>query len=124
MAIGPIGNLDYVVLPCRDIDRAVTFYRDVIGLRVEEHRPDWVNLRVGSSILALRRRRTDVPVPLDGVAQLSFRVPPSRLDACQRELAAHGVEIERGPVDLPSWGHRALFFRDPDGNLLEIYAEV
>jgi len=27
------------------------------------------------------------------------------------------------PQDQP-WGHRTLFFRDPDGNVLEIYAEI
>ena len=28
------------------------------------------------------------------------------------------------PRDIPAWGHRALFFRDPEGNVIEIYAEV
>ncbi|WP_436437827.1 VOC family protein, partial [Enterococcus faecium] len=27
------------------------------------------------------------------------------------------------PTDRP-FGHRTLFFRDPDGNLLEVYAEI
>jgi catechol 2,3-dioxygenase-like lactoylglutathione lyase family enzyme len=27
------------------------------------------------------------------------------------------------PTDQP-WGHRTLFFRDPDGNVLEIYADI
>ncbi len=29
----------------------------------------------------------------------------------------------RGPSDLPAWRHRTLFFRDPEGNIIEIYAE-
>jgi hypothetical protein len=29
----------------------------------------------------------------------------------------------RAPTDQP-FGHRTLFFRDPDGNVLEIYAEI
>jgi len=28
------------------------------------------------------------------------------------------------PKDLPSWRHRTLFFRDPEGNITEIYAEI
>jgi hypothetical protein len=29
----------------------------------------------------------------------------------------------KGPTDLPDWRHRALFFRDPEDNIIEIYAE-
>jgi len=34
-----------------------------------------------------------------------------------------GVPILRGPTDLPDWRHRTLFFRDPEDNIIEIYAE-
>ena len=40
-----------------------------------------------------------------------------------RMLKERGVEIIAGPTDQP-FGHRTLFFRDPDGNVLEIYAEI
>ena len=39
------------------------------------------------------------------------------------ELAAKGVAFEMPVTDQP-FGHRTLFFRDPDGNVLEIYAEI
>ena len=55
--------------------------------------------------------------------QLAFRVPPPAVDACHAELVAKGVPIVRGPTDLPDWRHRALFFRDPEANVIEIYAE-
>jgi glyoxylase I family protein len=123
VAIRDATNLDYVVLPCRALEGSVSFYTDVIGLAIVERRPGWVNFRVGSSILALRRRSTDEEISSDAMAQIAFRVPPSRLDHCHQELLAHGVAIERGPIELPSWGHRAMFFRDPEGHLLELYAE-
>jgi catechol 2,3-dioxygenase-like lactoylglutathione lyase family enzyme len=50
-------------------------------------------------------------------------VSPTALDACHAELVAKGVAILRKPTDLPAWRHRTLFFRDPEGNLIEIYAE-
>jgi lactoylglutathione lyase len=50
-------------------------------------------------------------------------VPPAAIDACHAELIARGVVILRAPTDRPSWRHRTLFFRDPEGNLIEIYAE-
>jgi lactoylglutathione lyase len=34
------------------------------------------------------------------------------------------VEVLSPPKDLPNWRHRTLFFRDPEGNIIEIYAEI
>ena len=45
------------------------------------------------------------------------------VDACAEEFAAAGVQMVFTPTDQP-FGHRTLFIRDPDGNVLEIYAEI
>jgi lactoylglutathione lyase len=55
--------------------------------------------------------------------QLAFRVAPSEVVSCAAVLAERGARIISGPIDQP-FGHRTLFFRDPDGNVLEIYAEI
>ena len=39
------------------------------------------------------------------------------------QLQARGVEILEPPASQ-SWGHRTLFFRDPENNVLEIYADI
>lgn len=62
-------------------------------------------------------------MPAVAAVQLAFRVAPPEVDACHAELVARGVTIDRGPVDLPAWRHRALFFRDPEDNIVEVYAE-
>jgi glyoxylase I family protein len=56
--------------------------------------------------------------------QLAFRVAPPEIDEIQAELAAAGINLMGPRRDIPAWGHRALFFRDPEGNVIEIYAEV
>jgi catechol 2,3-dioxygenase-like lactoylglutathione lyase family enzyme len=131
MGIGSIRNIDYVVLLCEDIARARKFYLDVMKLRIERETPRWVSFHVGSGLLCLRPRTLegvfqDGPggVPGSASVQLAFRVSPPEIDECQTELAAHGVELMGPPRDIPSWGHRAIFFRDPEGNVIEIYAEV
>lgn len=130
MAIGAISNLDYVILLCQRMAKTREFYLDVMKFPLEMDRPNWVSFRVGSGLLTLRPRgtlhgMTDGPA-VDGSAciQLAFRVPPRAVEECHQELIANGVEILSPPKDLPSWRHRTLFFRDPEGNIIEIYAEI
>ena len=131
MGLGSIRNLDYVVLLCEDLVRARQFYLDVMKFRLERETPRWVSFHVGSSLLCLRPRSLegvfqDGPGAPPGSAsvQLAFRVAPSEIDEIQAELAAAGVDLLGPPRDIPAWGHRAIFFRDPEGNVIEIYAEV
>ncbi|WP_227268704.1 VOC family protein [Roseobacter weihaiensis] len=56
--------------------------------------------------------------------QLAFRVPPAAIIEWHETLRAYGVEILRGPTEIPDWRHETLFFRDPEGNILELYAEI
>ena len=66
----------------------------------------------------------DAPTPARALSvQLAFRVTPGQVDQCADTLRGKGVAIESEPTDQP-WGHRTLFFRDPDGNVLEIYADI
>lgn len=131
MGLGSIRNLDYVVLLCEDLDRARRFYLEVMKFRIERETPRWVSFHVGSGLLCLRPRSLegtfrDGPGAPAGSAsvQLAFRVAPPEIDQVQAELAAAGVDLMGPPRDIPAWGHRALFFRDPEGNVIEIYAEV
>jgi catechol 2,3-dioxygenase-like lactoylglutathione lyase family enzyme len=48
---------------------------------------------------------------------------PGEVDECAQALRDKGVELLHPPTDQP-WGHRTLFFRDRDGNVLEIYADI
>lgn len=130
MGINSIRNLDYVVLLCEDLVRARQFYLDVMKFRIERETPRWVSFHVGSGLLCLRPRTLE-GVFQDGPGasgsasvQLAFRVSPPEIDECQAELAAKGIELMGPPRDIPSWGHRAIFFRDTERNVIEIYAEV
>jgi glyoxylase I family protein len=131
MGLGSIRNLDYVVLLCDDLARARQFYLDVMKFRLERETPRWVSFHVGSGLLCLRPAQSrrclpDGPGAPEGSAsvQLAFRVAPPEIDEIQAELAAAGINLMGPRRDIPAWGHRALFFRDPEGNVIEIYAEV
>lgn len=130
MSLKDIHNCDYVVLLCTDMLKTRTFYEEVMGFPLEYDSETWVSFRIGATLLTLRPRGPapawdDGPaIPGSASVQLAFRVPPPAVDTCHDELVAKGVPIVRPPTDLPSWRHRTLFFKDPENNVIEIYAEV
>ena len=124
----PIRSLDYTVIFARQMPAMREFYGAVLGFPLHrELGPSWIEFRIGSNILALTERGAmfDDPSPPVGALslQLAFRVAPGEVATCAETLRQRGVDIISGPTDRP-FGHRTLFFRDPDGNVLEIYAEI
>jgi catechol 2,3-dioxygenase-like lactoylglutathione lyase family enzyme len=124
----PIRSIDYTVIYARQMAAMRAFYAETLGFALHrELSPRWIEFRVGSNILALTQHggRFDDPAPPQGALslQLAFRVAPDEVTSCARVLVERGVSIVEGPTDQP-FGHRTLFFRDPDGNVLEIYAEI
>lgn len=126
--IGAIRNLDYVFLLCDDLERMAGFYADVFAFAPQEVQPGrMVEFRVGSMLLGLRKRGRAYdgpPVPeCSAAVQLSFRVPPADLDIAFETLVAKGVHVIEPPTDQ-HWPHRTIYFRDPENNILEIFADI
>jgi len=123
-----IQSIDYTVIFVRDMAAMRRFYEDVLCFPLSrELSPGWIEYQIGGNTLALARpSRTavDAPTPVGSASvQLAFKVSPSEVDQCTDELVRHGITLISPPTDQ-SFGHRTLFFRDPDGNLLEVYAEI
>jgi catechol 2,3-dioxygenase-like lactoylglutathione lyase family enzyme len=123
-----IRALDYTILFARDWAAMRMFYAEVMRFDVYHELADnWIEFRVGGNILALAKPGLIVPdqPPPAGVAsvQLAFRVRREEVDAAEAALRADGVTIV-SPATDQRWGHRTMFFRDPGGNLLEIYADI
>ena len=103
------------------------FYRRVFDFEVDSESETSLALRAGSVLLGLRKRTREydgrgVRAELPGV-QIAFLVEPDEVQPCYEQLVALGVEILDPPTDQPR-GHRTVYFADPEGNVLEIYAEI
>jgi catechol 2,3-dioxygenase-like lactoylglutathione lyase family enzyme len=127
-ALQAIRAIDYTVIFVRDMAAMRRFYKDVLGFPLlRELSPAWIEYRVGDNTLALARPRltaADAPTPNGSASlQLAFRVSAPEVDQCADELERRGVTLLSPPTDQV-FGHRTLFFRDPDGNLLEVFAEI
>ena len=127
-AFEAIQAIDYTVIFVRDMTAMRRFYEDILGFRlVRELSPGWIEYQVGGNTLALARPNLtaqDAPMPTGTASlQLAFKVPVAEVDRCAEHLVRQDVGLVSPPTDR-DFGHRTLFFRDPDGNLLEIFADI
>ncbi len=122
-----VKQLTYVIVLCDDMERMKAFYRDLFAFEIDSESATSLAFRAGSVLLALRQRTrgydgVGVRPELPGV-QIAFLVQPDEVELCYQQLLAKGVEILDPPTDQPR-GHRTVYFSDPEGNMLEIYAEI
>jgi len=115
-----------------DLERAAAFYEGVMGLPPlhADGRLRAFNVNGRNVLLLFIRGGTIEPVqtggglipPHDGSGQLhmAFAVTHAALPLWRAHLEGAGIEIE-GTSDWQRGGH-SLYFRDPDGNLLELAA--
>ena len=108
----------------RDVDRARTFYRDVLGLRLLAEQLPFALIFDANGVV-LRIAIDPESTPTRGTV-LGWRVPD--IVAAVHDLAAAGVTLERysfmqqdenGIWSSPS-GSRVAWFKDPDGNVLSV----
>jgi catechol 2,3-dioxygenase-like lactoylglutathione lyase family enzyme len=127
-AFQSIRAIDYTIIFVRDMTAMRRFYEDVLGFAVSrELSPGWIEYRLGENTLALARpslTAADAATPHGSASlQLAFKVSAAEVDRCAGELVRQGIALVSPPTDQ-LFGHRTLFFRDPDGNLLEVFADI
>jgi catechol 2,3-dioxygenase-like lactoylglutathione lyase family enzyme len=125
-------RIDHIVLRVKDMERAITFYRDVLGCAIEKRRDDLglVHLRAGASLIDLVT--PDGPLGKQGgalagiegrnVDHICLRIEPFDEAAIRALMAAHGVAVN-GEVqnNFGAEGNGpSIYIADPDGNTVEL----
>jgi catechol 2,3-dioxygenase len=127
-----VSHLGHVHLKVRDLDRAVEFYRAVLGLDVTERVGQFAFLSLGEHHhdLALQglggdeeRTDRDRPArdPVPGLYHAAWELDDAEaLKAAYDRLRERGVAV--APVDQGI--SKALYFEDPTGNGVELYVDT
>jgi methylmalonyl-CoA/ethylmalonyl-CoA epimerase len=115
-------RLHKIALVTEDVEGAVRFYTQTLGLQVLERFPtpqgeDFVFLKAGDLILELMPRKVMQTEP--GFHHISFRTED--MDAAVEDLRAQGVAMERMPGERDANGLRLAFFRGPDRVYLQLF---
>ena len=124
-----IQRIDHVVLTVADVDRTLAFYARVLGMTPVSFGEGRRALAFGDQKLNLHQAGREFEPkalrPTPGAIDLCL-VTDVPLDQVAARLRSESVAIEHGPVDkVGARGPlRSLYFRDPDGNLIEVSNEV
>lgn len=125
-----VRGIDHVVLRVAELDRALRFYEDVLGARLERAREaiGLYQLRLGDCLVDL--------VPVDGklgqaggaapaaegrnLDHVCFRVSPWEGEAVLAHLALHGIEAKIADRYGAEGDGPSVYLSDPDGNGIEL----
>ena len=120
-----IDRIDHIVLTCHDVERTVAFYQQVLGMEP-------VTFAGGRRGLAFGRQKFNLHQAGREFDPKALKPTPGAIDLClitltpladvQDHLKANGVAIIEGPVQKTgaTGPIQSVYFRDPDGNLIEV----
>jgi len=107
--MGP--KLGYVIKFVADMDRAVKFYRDTLGLPLKFQSPDWSEFATGETTLALHPAS---PRNLAGTIELGFTVED--IQEFYREKSQAGLQFNMPPTKQDFGGMLAQFMDSEGGH--------
>lgn len=107
------------ILYCDRWDETVRFYRDMLKLQVLMEKSWFVEFQLTASarLSVAHAAHTSIRSARGAGLTLSWQV--ENLDGIRNRMIADGGEV--GPI-RESWGARALFLFDPEGNRIELWA--
>ena len=126
-----ITEMDHIVLRCGDVEKSLSFYTDVLGLKAERVE-QW---RAGEVRFPSARLNADTIIDFFGSDQehiskdgarnqdhFCMVIEPTDMDELKAKFEALGVEIQAGPGKR--WGSHgdgiSLYIYDPEDNVVEL----
>lgn len=108
-----------------DVDRLVEFYEKVTGVEAKRPAPVFAEIVLPSGTLAIGHSQTAQLFGADSVVAASNRtvILELRVENIEAEHARLKVWVDhwvQEPTTMP-WGNRSMLFRDPDGNLINLF---
>jgi len=95
-----VHGLNVVYLYVRDMDAAVRFFRDLLGIQLEHSDPNWAEARLGDTRFALHEWHEGAPEPAPSGVRVSFLVDDVGTAAARLREA----DVEVGPIHRQEYG--------------------
>lgn len=122
------SNITATVLFVEDLNKCMTYYRDVVGLKPTFNDDVSYGFQLGNQdfivlqLSAAAKMVTEKAMGLNngGSHHALLCVGVEDVDAEYKALTAKGVTFINPPKDQ-AWGRRTAYFADPEGNLWELW---
>ncbi len=119
-----VTSLDHIVLAVDDVERTRGFYERVLGMESREERPGKWSLHFGANKISLQDARASPSIARDtvpGSGNFCLLTDTPIADVVAH-LAREGVAIVDGPGERAgaTGSILSVYFKDPDGNLVEL----
>lgn len=120
-----ISHIDHLVLTVADISATVDFYEKILGMRAIHFGSGRIALEFGNQKINLHQLGSEFEPKAQniqaGSADLCF-ITTTELSNAMQHVKDHGITIIEGPVKRTGAQGSIIsfYFRDPDGNLIEI----
>ena len=112
-----INKIAFTHYCATNMDRAVDFYQNILGLTLLFKRDDWSEFSIGAQRLAIRKEKSVAKPAVTGGAVVSFATDD--IDNFVATLKGKGVRFAEEVQSFP-YGKLAAFF-DPDDNVIGLY---
>ena len=129
-------NFAEIGLRVNDLPKMVAFYKDMLGFETHISQPKHVFLKVGEletplgkvghpQLLVLFDREAELDINLTTLDHLAFEISNEHYDEELARFQSKGMVIrERSWPDTLDWRARSFFFRDPEGNVIELVTSM
>lgn len=120
-----IDRIDHIVLTVSDVEATIAFYCEVLGMKVECFDDNRRALTFGRQKLNLHQVGAEfepkATLPAPGSMDFCL-ITPTPMEDVVRSLLERSIPIELGPIARTGavGPMTSVYFRDPDGNLIEI----
>lgn len=124
-----ISKLDHLVLIVEDINKTISFYTSVLGMKKVTFGQGRVALKYADGKINLHEYGNEFEPkarkPTPGSSDLCF-ITKMPLNEAMDHVKSEGIEILEGPVERTGANGPILsfYFRDPDLNLIEVANEI
>ncbi len=120
-------KLTGICLVTESVPALARFYAEILGCKADGD-DTHTEFNIGGMGMAIfSRKGTEEMAPGSmqgaGYGGVTIMIQVDNVDAQYERLKALGVEIVKAPQTYP-WGARSVWFRDPDGNLVDFYCRV
>ncbi|MBM09747.1 MAG: VOC family virulence protein [Magnetovibrio sp.] len=133
-AQGVLTSIDHIVLTASDMDQTISFYCDILGMKLQAYTPPGGgeirrSLKFGVHKINLHDKRTPYKPhalnPVSGAVDICF-LSSTPIEIWKKIFVKNNIEIEDGPIQKTGANGpiMSLYVRDPDLNLIEIANKI